>query len=242
MKMENILDRGGGRETILFNKQFYYLVSNMGKGKGLRRLFNIDVLFYSIFIIFVIYFFLKEHDFINFEIPYKNVLKGTKQSVNKKNKSKRNTKRGVRKPRAPRSKTGKKNVHEERCREILQSIFGVEFKSIRPPWLKNPSTGKNLEIDCYSSNVRTYDGRIIKLGCEYDGAQHRKVTPFFHKSDKDFEYQVKKDLYKSMICRKRGVILIHVPDTVAYSDLDRYIRMRLRQERILEPKGADTSL
>src|SRR5271166_3797212 len=66
----------------------------------------------------------------------------------------------------------KVHKHEERCREIFKEIFGLEFKTVRPDWLKNPATGKRLELDGYNPNIMTPMGRGIAF--EYDGIQHAK--------------------------------------------------------------------
>lgn len=114
----------------------------------------------------------------------------------------------------------KVNKFEERCRSILQSIYGCAFPSCRPDFLKSPVTKKNLEIDCYNSR--------LKLGLEYDGVQHAKYTPYFHKDDKwKFIYQVKKDDWKDMKCAEHGITLIRVPHYVPYDKLEQYIRKKL---------------
>lgn len=124
------------------------------------------------------------------------------------------------------------NKHEERCREIFQEIFHRRFKSVRPKWLKNPATGKNLELDGYSSHIRTPIGK--GLAFEYDGIQHSKYTKHFHGSNpKAFLYQTKKDEWKDLLCKKRGVKLIRIPHFVAYEDLERFIKNKLRRENIL---------
>lgn len=126
-------------------------------------------------------------------------------------------------------KTKKYNKHEERCREIFEKIFGAKFKSVRPEWLKNPATGKNLELDGYCPDIVTPLGR--GLCYEYDGQQHSMYTPYFHRGGpKEFLYQLKKDNWKDIKCRERGVLLIRIPHFVAYEDLERYIRQQLRNK------------
>jgi hypothetical protein len=122
-----------------------------------------------------------------------------------------------------------KYVHEERCREIFEEIFGVEFKSVRPGWLKNPATGHNLEIDGFNPNIKTRLGK--GLGFERDGEQHSKYVPYFHRSGpEEFIYQAKKDEWKDMRCKQKGVMLIRIPAYVAYSDLERFIKAALKKE------------
>jgi hypothetical protein len=120
-------------------------------------------------------------------------------------------------------KKGKKvpKKHETKCRLIMETIFNVPFSSVRPDFLKNPKTGKNLELDMYNQHLR--------LAVEYQGAQHRTYTPFFHKSYSDFLGQVERDNYKKKRCEEEGIDLICVPDSVKYEELGDYITMRLRE-------------
>ena len=120
-----------------------------------------------------------------------------------------------------------KKKHENRCREILENIYYPHtFPSVRPDFLKNPSTGKNLEIDCYN--------HILRIGLEYQGKQHTSYMPYFHSSIQDFEYQVHKDKYKKMQCQRMGIKMIYVPHTVKYDDLFIYIQWKkLRYRNLL---------
>lgn len=111
---------------------------------------------------------------------------------------------------------------EEKCRRILEKIYFKPFPSVRPDFLKNPATGKNLEIDCYNDK--------LKIGLEYDGAQHASYNPFFHrKGPIEFTYQAKKDEFKTKTCKDRGICLIRVPHWIPDSDLENFIRNKLRQ-------------
>lgn len=107
------------------------------------------------------------------------------------------------------------NKNEKQCRRIVERIYGRAFPSIRPDFLKNPITGKNLELDMYNKD--------LKLAFEYNGVQHYKYTPFFHKSHKDFEKQKAYDNYKKSICEHLGITLIAIPYTTPYKDLDGYL-------------------
>lgn len=123
------------------------------------------------------------------------------------------------------------NKHEEECRRIFQEIFGAPFKSVRPKWLKNPVSNKNLELDGYNPNIETPLG--IGLAFEYDGQQHAKYTPHFHKKGvEEFEYQVAKDSWKDQKCKEKGILLIRIPHSVDFNDLERYIRMMLKRRGV----------
>jgi len=128
-------------------------------------------------------------------------------------------------------KKTKQFKHENKCRDIVENIFGVEFKSSRPMWLKNPLTNKNLELDMYNSTIRTRIG--YGLAFEYDGKQHSVYTPIFHKSQADFLYQVKKDRFKDEMCKKMNVLLIRIPHYIHISDLESYITTRLKVEGLV---------
>jgi len=132
----------------------------------------------------------------------------------------------------PKKKKPRINKHEERCREIFEEIFDVRFKSVRPDWLQNPVTKKNLELDGFAPNIPTRIGR--GLAFEYDGAQHSEYNKHFHRSGPDeFIYQVKKDSWKDMKCKEQGVFLIRIPHFVAFQDLERYIKQKLTREGLI---------
>jgi len=117
------------------------------------------------------------------------------------------------------------------CKIILTSLTGEQFISIRPQWLRNPLTGKNIELDMYNER--------LSLACEYNGRQHYEYTPHFHKErycayDKKivdgmrhFELQVYRDDLKKTLCDKNGVTLIIIPYTISPYDLVSYIHSKL---------------
>ena len=58
----------------------------------------------------------------------------------------------------------KESKGESICRASMYILTGKVYKSIRPDWLKNPLTGKNLELDLYEEKD--------KVALEYNGSQH----------------------------------------------------------------------
>jgi hypothetical protein len=130
------------------------------------------------------------------------------------------------------------NKHEEECRKIFQKLFQKKFKSIRPDWLSNPVTGKNLELDGYCPDIVTPLGE--GLAFEYDGQQHAKHTKAFHKSEDEFTYQVKKDHWKNAKCKEKGIVLIRIPYYVSFFELEKYIKSELDRNRITYHKQTQT--
>lgn len=111
---------------------------------------------------------------------------------------------------------------EERCRKIVEKIFRKPFKSERPEFLKNPVTGKNLELDMYNPELR--------LALEMDGRQHAEYIPHFHRGGiKQFEYQMKKDDYKTKKCKLEGIDLIRIPHHISPDHLEKYIVREVRK-------------
>lgn len=92
---------------------------------------------------------------------------------------------------------------ENKIRRILQNHFKYEFKKVRPKWLRNELTKRNLELDMYCEELR--------LAIEFNGAQHTNYIPFFHKKgEKQFEEQLVRDHLKYVKCNENGVKLVIV--------------------------------
>jgi hypothetical protein len=123
---------------------------------------------------------------------------------------------------------------EKLCCEIMERIYGVPFKSVRPAWLSNPETGYNLELDCYNDE--------LKIAVEYNGEQHYKWPNFTNQTYEQFINQVRRDKYKVETCDSNGVYLITVPYNIAHNKIASYItsylpetiRDRLREESTLQ--------
>jgi hypothetical protein len=116
----------------------------------------------------------------------------------------------------------RENKTEEQCRRILQKIFNKPFPTIRPNFLCNPVTKKNLELDCYNSE--------LNIALEYNGQQHYTYTPHFHRTKKNFYSQVHRDDWKRKKCRELGIILIEVPYWITPDRLEGYIIDQLRKK------------
>jgi len=117
---------------------------------------------------------------------------------------------------------GHKN--EQRCRKILEDIFQKPFPSVRPKWLKNPSTKRNLELDMYCHDL-VVNGKKVRIAAEFDGKQHTQMTGF-HKNKKELMYQILKDQYKDKRCKELGITLLRIPYW-ATDDLKGYITRKL---------------
>lgn len=110
---------------------------------------------------------------------------------------------------------------QNNCRIILEQIFkGYKFTTIRPDWLKNPETGRNLEIDLYCKIDNN------ELFFEASGGQHYTYPNIFHNYD-EFLEQVRRDDYKRKICKLRGLTLITIPYIGDFGELRKYIIKQL---------------
>lgn len=116
----------------------------------------------------------------------------------------------------------KESSGEKECRRVLQKIFNKPFNNCRPNFLQNPVTGGrfNLELDCYDES--------LKLAVEYNGVQHYKYVPYFHKNKEAFYNQKYRDELKARMCRDNGINLIEVPNTVSVPDIENFLLKRLK--------------
>ncbi len=95
---------------------------------------------------------------------------------------------------------------ELKCKLLVEKLTGKSFVKIRPSFLQNKITGKNLELDCYNAE--------LKLAIEYNGEQHYKHNTFFHKHIHEFHALQYRDALKQTLCNETGVTLIIVPYNV----------------------------
>jgi hypothetical protein len=110
---------------------------------------------------------------------------------------------------------------EIECRRVLNKLFNRPFHKDRPNFLNNPVTGgkHNLELDCVDHE--------LKIACEYNGAQHYKYIPYFHKNKQHFQTQMYRDDMKRRICKDEGYTLIEVPYTTKIKDIENFIMTEL---------------
>lgn len=104
----------------------------------------------------------------------------------------------------------------------LSRIFAnQQFIKTRPPWLRNPRTGRVCELDFYCDE--------LKLAVEVQGMQHYVYPNSWHKNRTEFEEQVYRDRLKEDLCKQLGVTLVHVPFTVQQKNVEEFIRAELQR-------------
>lgn len=185
-------------------------INSIRQNKYFKKFFTLEVIVFVFVLALAIYFYFKYdrntiriyHDEIDYESLFLP-LKGA------------NT--------LPKRKRKKEDMwkSEGQCRKIFEKIFGRKFPSVRPDFLKNPTTGYNLELDGYCES--------LKLAFEYDGEQHAKFNKRFHKNSNDFIYQVAKDDFKTKKCQTLGITLLRIPHYIHPSSLEDYIKRELRK-------------
>jgi len=87
--------------------------------------------------------------------------------------------------------------------EIFQKLIGEGPMSLRPDWLKNPKTGRNLEIDIYFPKH--------KIAVEYNGKQHYHPIDFAGRGYAWAKANLKSIQYRDRLKRK---LIKHNPDKV----------------------------
>lgn len=78
---------------------------------------------------------------------------------------------------------------------------GHEWVKVRPDWLRNPATGRNLELDFYCEALHS--------AVEFNGAQHYHYSARFHRGTPlALEAQRARDALKMRRCAERGIRLL----------------------------------
>ena len=108
------------------------------------------------------------------------------------------------------------------CCEVLSKFYDGElYQNYYPSWLKNPETGKLLELDCYNKKH--------KIAVEYSGIHHYVYPNYTKQTKEEFENQLRRDRLKLDLCDKNGVYLITVPYNVKHCDIEKFIISQLPQ-------------
>ncbi len=113
---------------------------------------------------------------------------------------------------------------ERLARELIENLMQKPFMKIRPDWLEG------LELDGYCEEE--------KMAFEYQGEQHYKFIPFFHRTETAFAEQLIRDKRKKEILKSRGIDLLEIPYTYNYlneSELDDFIEREIQM--ILARRG-----
>jgi hypothetical protein len=177
-----------------------------------KNIVHIETLFYVIVVVLIIYFLITKKD---------DKSRSFFDLISEGQKFKKRFKSGKKKGVAL-------DTSEEKCRKIFEKIYNCKFEKIRPDWLKNPETQRNLELDGYNAEIKTPLGK--GLAFEYDGQQHHDYSPHFHKSYQDFVKQRQRDQFKDKTCRKLGILLIRIPYYTPKFDFENEIRNRIQLE------------
>lgn len=92
----------------------------------------------------------------------------------------------------------KSSIEEEWTRCLVEHHFGKEFINVRPNWLINPETNKNLEIDLFNDE--------LGLAIEYHGPQHYKAIY----GEERLQKSLRNDGARRVLCEKNNVRLIEI--------------------------------
>lgn len=123
---------------------------------------------------------------------------------------------------------------ENVMRAALELLTCKPFVKIRPPWLRNPLTGRNLEIDAWCEE--------LKLACEFQGYQHTVFPNRFHKTFDQFLAQQQRDKFKAQTLASLGIRLLEVPHTVCVEEIPSFLSERLASLNLLWPRTPGTVL
>lgn len=110
--------------------------------------------------------------------------------------------------------------YENRFRKIMERVFFVSFPKQKPDWMRNPLTGRILELDGYNNG--------IKVAFEYQGIYHYSNPIGIKFSD----IQKIRDNIKEKLCYENGVALIIMPYWIKESDWEIEITNQYKNKRM----------
>lgn len=114
---------------------------------------------------------------------------------------------------------------EIECKRVMEKLYNKPFLKIRPNFMMNSQTGKNLELDLYNPE--------LKIAVEYSGQQHYKYIPYFHKNYQVFLDQKSRDEMKKNRCKEYDILLIEVPYTIDISEIENFLINELKKAKKL---------
>ena len=117
------------------------------------------------------------------------------------------------------------NLEQFTLAALSRMFPGKHFEKVRPAWLRNPRTGRPCELDFFNEE--------LKLAVEVQGMQHYVYPNSWHKSREDWEEQVFRDQLKQDVCKRAGIVLVHVPFTVLQKDVEDFIRQEIQRVILL---------
>lgn len=106
-----------------------------------------------------------------------------------------------------------RHVRQRICRAWFEYFFNKSFPTVSPSWLPT-GRGRNFQLDGYNNE--------LNLAFEYQGVQHYKKIPYLHQK-RSFKQLQADDKKKEILCKRKGVALIHVPFTVRVPDMGKFI-------------------
>lgn len=100
-----------------------------------------------------------------------------------------------------------RSIGEELVCKIFEEHLGYEvLVNKRPDFLKNPKTGRNLELDVWDPKTKT--------AIEYNGFQHYRDPENPTEISQELIDQEYRDELKKKLCKENGIYLIIVPYTI----------------------------
>lgn len=109
---------------------------------------------------------------------------------------------------------------ERCCMEFMHLLFpGYVFTKVKPKWLRNPKTGRCLELDGFCPE--------LMLALEYNGIQHYRWPNYFHKTREEFTAQRERDQIKVEKCIENNICLIRISYEVPFARIPLAIYAKL---------------
>lgn len=151
---------------------------------------------------------------------WQDYSKGLKILKQKKMKNLVNGSSKIRRMNKERNRKGLPLVYENYQQETkLKHYLRQKFPNFNIFWNKRLEELDGLELDIY---IPKYN-----LAVEYNGKQHYKFIPFFHKTKEDFRKQLERDRRKKELCKRWNISLIVVPYYM--EDVESYINKKLTE-------------